>query len=90
MDLKKSDRGFEYMLHYTYLPENREHDRLASQSSAFGDYEDSFQRPGSSYLWVGKYHHLNREQVREFASRLLAWCETGSLNLSVECKETTP
>lgn len=57
--------------------------RLVQQSSAIGDYEDSYRRPGSSYLWIGNDHHLDREQVAEFIQHLQAWLDTGHLSLPV-------
>ena len=59
--------------------------RLFQESSAKGDYEDSLDRPGSSFLWIGRNHHLNREEVAEFVKHLQRWLDTGSL--SVEDKE---
>lgn len=79
MNVERSDRGFQYLRHDTYLPENAKHSRLASQSSAIGEYEDSMERPGSSYLWIGEHHHLNREEVAQFVAHLQDWLETGSL-----------
>lgn len=78
MNLYKTDRGFEVVDHLSYgntpMPL-----RLVSQSSAIGDYEDSFDRPGTSFLWVGDNHHLNREEVAELRDRLTAWLATGTL-----------
>jgi len=53
--------------------------RLVQESSAIGDYEDSSDLPGSSYLWVGQDHHLNREEVAELINRMQHWLETGRL-----------
>ncbi len=78
MKVTKTDRGFEWI----ELPRYAEEDvisRLVSQSSLVGHYDDAFDRPGSSYLWIGEYHHLRREQVAEFVEHLQAWLKTGSL-----------
>lgn len=83
MRIEKTQRGFEVLLHETYPPNEGGTARLAQQSSLIGSYEDSWERPGSSSLWVGEHHHLSREEAREFAARLLAWAETGSLELPV-------
>lgn len=40
--------------------------------------------PGSSFLWVGNDHHLNREEVTELVSRLLWWLKTGHLVVDEE------
>ena len=47
--------------------------KLIQESSAMGDYKNSWERPGSSYLWVGEYHHLNREEVKELIKRMKHW-----------------
>jgi len=79
MQINKSNRGFEFLEHDVY-PLGADHDsRLASQSSAVGEYNDSLERPGSSYLWIGMHHHLNREEVAQFVGHLQNWLNTGSL-----------
>jgi len=78
MKYELSNRGFGFIMHPTYA--NKPEDtRLISESSAVGDYEDSFERPGSSYLWVGAHHHLNREEVEELVIRMQGWLLTGRL-----------
>lgn len=57
MDAEKSDRGFVRVYHPRYLPEHA-NALLIAESSAIGDYDDSFDNPGSSFLWVGEHHHL--------------------------------
>jgi hypothetical protein len=83
MNVEKSDRGFDHLLHPKYLPP---HDaaRVASVSSAIGDYPDSWDRPGSSFLWVGDHHHLGREEVAALVAHLQAWLATGRLSLPPE------
>lgn len=81
MKVIKNERGFPCLMHNAYLPNEREErSKLAAQSSAVGDYHDSFDRPGTSFLWIGYHHHLNREEVRQFIKHLQAWVDTGSLN----------
>lgn len=74
MRLEKSDRGFMLLLHETYA-EKSEEARLISESSAVGDYEDSYDKPGSSYLWVGNNHHLNREEVKQLIACMQYWLD---------------
>jgi hypothetical protein len=84
MNVEKSERGFENLMHSSYPAKatgGGAPARLAGQSSAIGDYEDSWERPGSSFLWIGQQHHLNREEVDRFARHLLEWVATGKLNL---------
>jgi hypothetical protein len=71
-------RGFELVEHPNYPPDGTE-SRLVQESSIVGDYEDALDRPGTSALWVGDHHHLNREEVAELVSRLQSWLSTGSL-----------
>ena len=79
MRVEKSDRGFQCLTHPSYL-EPHEAKRVVSQSSAIGDYDDSLDYPGSSFLWVGDHHHLNREEVRGLRDSLTMWLLTGSLD----------
>lgn len=79
MNLTTSQRGFEVVQHEAYLPPHPEL-RLVGQSSAIGGYEDALSRPGSSFLWVGREHHLDRGEVAELAAHLRAWLATGSLD----------
>jgi hypothetical protein len=82
MKVTKSDRGFEFLNHDAYIPADRgKYDRLASQSSAVGEYDDAYDRPGSSALWIGEHHHLNREEVAQLVKHLKAWLKTGTLSL---------
>lgn len=73
----KTSRGFEIVHFY-------DSDRLFStlqQSSVIGDYADSLDRPGSSFVWLGvdsERMHLNREQVAGLIARLQRWLDTGS------------
>ena len=56
---------------------------LAVQSSALGSYPDAVYRPGTSALWIGERHHLDREEVAQFVLHLQCWLETGSLKIKV-------
>lgn len=79
------DRGFRWLEHPPYPTDRNLRDtrpvmqRLASESSALGDYDDAYDRPGSSFLWIGEHHHLNREEVAEFVAHLTVWMSTGRL-----------
>ena len=70
---QKNDRGFIHIKHETY-PEHQT-SSLIAESSKIGDYEDSFECPGSSYLWIGDNYHLNREEVLSLAECLLYWLD---------------
>ena len=71
-----SDRGFRGVDHPRYL---NPHDniQILQESSAIGDYDDSWDKPGSSYLWVGADHHLDRDEVRELIGYMKHWLKTG-------------
>lgn len=79
MQVILSPRGFEQLTHEARL-EPHLSARLASQSSAIGNYPDSFSRSGSSFLWVGKEHHLDREEVQQLIAHLQNWLDTGHLS----------
>ena len=92
MDIKKSERGFEFLEHRDYPHRNPK--RLVSQSSIVLDYDDALDRPGSSALWVGDNHHLDRKSVEQLVCHLQAWLSTGSLRIKVpeknSAKESKP
>ncbi len=79
MQGKKTERGFVVVVEEKYQNDPGEFTRLIQESSAIGDYDDAFDRPGSSYLWVGSDHHLNREQVKELIERMQNWLTSGRL-----------
>lgn len=79
MKVTKSDRGFQFLKHPTYIKDAGKDDRIVSQSSAIGPYDDAMDRPGSSFLWFGENHHLNREEVAEVVEYLKLWLKTGDL-----------
>lgn len=74
-----SDRGFQMIVHPRYVPPHDEI-RVVGISSAIGDYDHSFDRPGSSALWIGDHIHLNRDEVLELICRLQLWLATGKLD----------
>lgn len=59
-------------------------DRVLQESSVIGDYPDSWDKPGSSFLRVGEWHHFNREQVAELIGRMQHWLNTGRLAVDGE------
>ncbi len=73
-----NERGFQLIRHQMYTDEQVQL-RVVGQSSAIGDYEDSLDKPGSSFLWVGGELHLGRKEVAELAGYLKNWLETGEL-----------
>lgn len=79
----KTGRGFVVVTHPNYPPCTGLEDRLIQESSSIGDYDDAVGRPGSSYLWIGENHHLNREEVAELISRMNNWLSTGRLAVDV-------
>jgi hypothetical protein len=92
MEVIKSERGFEWIRHPKYVAAPVLTDRLVSQSSAIGDYKDAWNRPGSSFLWVGDNQHLSRDEVRELIGHLQSWVDTGSLGPTphTETSDSTP
>ena len=75
--VRKTSRGFEII---DFDDSNGFYSTL-QQSSAIGDYADSLDRPGTSFVWLGvdsERMHLNREQVAGLIVRLQCWLDTGS------------
>ncbi len=78
--VQRTNRGFEFVKSSSGI-------RL-SQSSAIGNYPDSFEKPGSSFLWYGD-DQLDREDIRKAIDNGLieddlirhaeCWLRTGSL-----------
>lgn len=80
MHIVKNNRGFRVLVEEKYQNEPGEFTQLVEESSAIGDYDNSFDKPGSSFLWIGQDHHLNREQVKELISYLQHWLDNLSLD----------
>lgn len=79
MKVTATEKGFRVLSHLPYSEESDEEIRLVQESSAVGNYDDSMDRPGSSFLWIGKDHHLNREEVAELIEHMRQWLDTGQL-----------
>ena len=77
----KTEGGFVVVVHPAYASDGKpEQVRLIQESSMVGPYDDAFEKPGSSYLWVGDHHHLNREEVKEMLFHMMYWLENGHLH----------
>ncbi len=85
MIVTTNPRNFEELWHESYPPPASSSTErrvvLAAASSAVGTYEDSMDRPGSSYLWIGLHHHLDRGEVQAFVRYLQRWVDTGHLSI---------
>lgn len=66
-------RGFRAIEHIKYASKPETQERLLQESSAISD--DSYDLPGSSYLWVGSDHHLNREEITALIKTLEFWLD---------------
>ena len=77
MQVEMTDRGFFVHLYPEYISGKLA--RVVGESSAIGDYNDSMDKPGSSYLWIGEKHHLDREEVRQLRRLLGRWLRNGRL-----------
>ncbi len=67
MIIKTTKRGFKYL-----QIGDESTDIIFQESSAVGDYEDSLDRPGSSYLWFRDVH-MDRERVGQLVELLQLW-----------------
>ncbi|MCK4820714.1 hypothetical protein KA005_33420 [bacterium] len=70
MKTVSTDKGFTVILHEKYASELGEYERLVQESSA----------AGGPFLWIGKNHHLNREEIEELIARLQYWLDNKRLN----------
>lgn len=78
MIVTKTDRGFHQLVVNDYRDGIAK--RLISESSIVGPYQDALQNPGSSCLWIGEHHHLDREQIAALIVILNRWLVTGCLS----------
>ncbi len=74
-----TERGFQIITHDANLEKDGKDIRLVQQSSAIDSSKEGMEQPGSSFLWIGKLHHLNREEVKELRDSLTHWLKTGKL-----------
>lgn len=74
-------RGFIVITHQKYQNEPNEMTRLIQESSAIGNYDNAVDNPGSSFLWVGQDHHLNREEITDLIERMQYWLNNKRLEL---------
>ena len=81
MKAEETERGFIRVMHEKYQNKPGEITCLVQESSAIGDRDDSFENPGSSFLWVGNDHHLNRDEIRDLINRMQYWLDTKRLEL---------
>lgn len=81
MKVELTERGFERIERASYGRGDGKNVMLTlvQQSSAFKWHDDSINRPGESFLWIGEEHHLDKEEVRDLISHLQSWVDTGSL-----------
>lgn len=79
MKIQQTERGFTVVVSKRYREFPGEHTRLVQESSAIGNYDDAVARPGSSFLWIGYDHHLDREEVAEMIAIMQRWLDTGTL-----------
>jgi len=84
MEARKTDRGFIVIEHPAYPNGNIE--KLVQESSAIGEDKDSLENPGSSFLFVGRDFHLNREEVGQLVILLLTWLSTKRLPMETDDK----
>ena len=82
----RTERNFEF----AEFPDHYNEPCSIQQSSAIGDAEDAFERPGSSFLWLGRdcpdkddckaRMHLSPKQVEALIVMMQRWLDTGCLH----------
>ena len=78
MNIELTGRQFVMLRHPPY--NDKDSGVLQQEASAIGDYEDSWDKQGSSFLWIcGGNHRLNREEVSKLINHIRRWIDTGSL-----------
>lgn len=82
--VEDTGRGFGVIMWPDY--ESGEMWRLVQESSAidFSGKNENNGVPGSSFLWMGDKHHLDREAVKDLIQHLQHWYDHGDLDLNKE------
>ena len=79
MTIVQSDRGFRWLTHTVY-------DKPTASAELAGEF--GMYRFGvcmdSSFLWIGKQHLLNREEVQQLVDNLQHWLTNGRLPAPVD------
>ena len=52
---------------------------LIQEASSTGNNDNAHEVPGSSFLWVGNEHKLNREEIAQLIAKMQHWLDTGRL-----------
>ena len=76
MRVTETERGFPRIEHQNY-PGGEPGTLAMASSVVYTKYPDAMERPGTSALWIGTEHHLDREQVAELIQHLQSWLDTG-------------
>jgi len=81
MDSYRTARGFTVIAHKKFPNEKEDYSmtRLIQESSLMLNDDDPDEVPGSGFLWIGRDHHLNREEIKELISRMQHWVDNGFL-----------
>ncbi len=73
MEITRTSLGFGVVEH----PSHPAHKMLRIVQESF--MGKSCDEPGSSYLWIGEHHRLDRDEVSELNAILTRWLATGRL-----------
>jgi len=90
MRSRRTQRGFIVVKHPTYGSETVSEQRLIQESSAISEetmnrpYGHRLARAGTSFLWVGEDHHLDRREVWGLVRRMVRWLAVGRLKVDEE------
>lgn len=71
LNQSRNKRGF------TVISNNAD-EQIIKESSAVGDYKDSYDNPGSSYLWVSD-QQVDRKEAKQLIKHLKHWLKNKTL-----------
>ena len=81
MEIVTTSRGFRVLQHPSFICQQKV--QLLAEASAMGPYPDSVDNPGSSYLWIGHAHRLDREEVTLLIRQMQHWLDYKRLPMEV-------
>ena len=86
--VKEDGRGYRWVdfpNDGTKTDPKKQNDMIVGEASAISTkYDDAFDNPGSSFLYIGRQHRLDREEVKQLIDVLKYWLENKLLPETME------